>query len=36
MNQKLSELGSYNSRKKINGRILKLLITSNVKSLSRI
>ena len=36
MNQKLSELGSYNSRKKRNERILKLLITSNMKSLSRI
>ena len=29
MNQKLSKSGSYNSRKKINERILKLLITSN-------
>ena len=36
MNQKLSELGSYNSRKKINERILKLLIISNVKSLSHV
>ena len=36
MNQKLRELGSYNSRKKRNERILKLLITSNMKSLSRI